>query len=271
MVETFSDAVGEMRAVIHSPFGGRVNGAWALALADAFRERAGMDVETQVNDDGILLRFPAAVGGWSPAEVVAGMTPAEARGRILRELPNSAVFGAHFRMNAARALLLPKARGRKRTPFWLQRLKARDLLAVVRRIDNFPIVAETYRDCLRDVLDLERLDQLLAAIQDGTVRVEPIETVAPSPVAAGLLYNFISVYMYEWDAPKAERQLQSLALGRDLVDDLLAGASSGRMPLRPDALGEVVGRAGHAAGRLRRAQRRRAGRDLPGAGRSDRG
>ncbi len=125
------------------------------------------------------------------------MTVAEARGRILAELPNSAMFGAHFRMNAARALLLPRARGRKRTPFWLQRLKAKDLLAVVGRYEDFPIVAETYRDCLRDVLDLEHLDQVLAAIQDGAIRVAPVETVAPSPVAAGLLYNFIGVYMYE--------------------------------------------------------------------------
>ena len=249
VVETFPDAVGEMRMVVHSPFGGRVNGAWALALADALRERTGVAVETQVNDDGILLRFPAAQADWSPlAGIVQAMTPAEARRRILAELPHSAVFGAHFRMNAARALLLPKARGAQAHPLLAPAAQGEGLARYRRPADeNFPIVAETYRDCLRDVLDLEHLDRLLAAIQEGTIRVVPIETAVPSPVAAGLLYNFISVYMYEWDAPKAERQLQALALRRELVDDLLTGAASGQTPLKPEALAEVAGRAGHLA------------------------
>jgi ATP-dependent helicase Lhr and Lhr-like helicase len=287
IVETFADAVGEARAVIHSPFGGRVNGAWSLALTDALRERTGIDVETQVNDDGILLRFPgtplsqitAAMSGttvdaeayagraiarrgggelstaaWNtPAELVARLGPAEARQRILRELPNSAVFGACFRMNASRALLLPRSRGRKRTPFWLQRLKARDLLASVRNEPDFPILAETYRDCLADVMDLEHLAEMLTGIQEGRIRVVPVETLAPSPLAAGLLYTFISVYMYEWDTPKAERQLQALAMSRELVDDLLEGAGSGRVPIKPEALSQVVPGAGHA-GEGRRAR-----------------
>jgi hypothetical protein len=95
----------------------------------------------------------------------AGWGVDEARQRILRELPNSAVFGARFRMNASRALLLPRARGRKRTPFWLQRLKARDLMAAVRNQPDFPIIAETYRDCLRDVMDLEHLNEVLRGIR----------------------------------------------------------------------------------------------------------
>src|SRR5512139_4089437 len=117
------------------------------------------------------------------------MGAAEAHERILRELPNSAVFGAHFRMNAARALLLPRARGRKRTPFWLQRLKAKDLLAAVRRMPDFPILAETTRDCLRDVLDLPHLEQILEGIAHGSLRVVPVETAVPSPVAASLLFQ----------------------------------------------------------------------------------
>jgi ATP-dependent Lhr-like helicase len=245
VVETFQDAVGEPRMVIHSPFGGRVNGAWALALTSALKESVGIDVETQTSDDGILFRFPAT--SELPIDLVLNLTPQEARQRILRQLPDSALFGAHFRMNAARALLLPKARGRKRTPFWLQRLKAKDLLARVRKFQDFPIVAETYRDCLRDVLDLPHLEEILGKIQKGDIRITPIETIVPSPVAAGLLFQFISVYMYEWDAPKAERQLQTLAARRDLVDDLLQGVEL-RDLLKPDAVHEIVARVQHTAG-----------------------
>ncbi len=245
VVESFQDAVGEPRLVIHSPFGGRVNGAWALALTSAIRERTGVEPETQSNDDGILFRF-AEMHAEPPVDLVRGMTAVEARERILRELPNSALFGAHFRMNAERALLLPKAHGAKRTPFWLQRLKAKDLLAIVRRYDDFPIIAETYRDCLDDVLDLPHLEEILTRIADGEIRVEPIETLVPSPVASGLLFQFVNVYMYEWDAPKAERQLQSLSLHREMLDDLLQGVDLKDL-LKPEAIAQTTAQAQHLA------------------------
>ncbi|NOZ27120.1 MAG: DEAD/DEAH box helicase, partial [Chloroflexi bacterium] len=240
IVELFEDAIGEPRMVIHSPFGGRVNGPWGLALASALRERTGVEVELQVSDDGILFRFPDADRP-PPVDVVREMTPEEARERILRELPDSAVFGARFRQNAARALLLPGRRG-KRTPFWLQRLKARDLLAAVRQLEDFPIVAETYRDCLRDVMDLAGLEEVLREIQAGRIRVVTAETVVPSPVAASLLFDFMSVYVYEWDAPKAERQLQRLAVSREMLADLMGDPELARL-LRPEAIAEVTARA----------------------------
>ncbi|MCA1553107.1 MAG: DEAD/DEAH box helicase, partial [Chloroflexi bacterium] len=245
VVEKFEDAVGSCNWVIHSPFGGRVNGAWALALSSALRERMGLDVESQTNDDGILFRFPPPLGK-PPTDIVREMSAAEARERIVRELPTSAMFGAHFRMNAARALLLPKSRGHKRTPFWLQRLKAKDLLAVVRQYDDFPIVAETYRDCLRDVLDLPHLEKVLTQIADGSIQLVPIETIIPSPIANGLLLLFQTIYQYEWDTPKAERDLHTLTLRRDVLDDLLGGQVDLSGLLKPAAIAEVNARAQHS-------------------------
>ena len=245
IVEVFDDALGDPRMVIHSTFGGRVNGAWGLALASALRQRTGVNVEVQTNDDGILLRFPDADAEF-PLDVVSAMGPGEARERILHELPHSAVFGAHFRQNAARALLLPGLRGGKRTPFWLQRLRAKDLLQVVRRLEDFPIVVETYRDCLQDVLDLPHLEQVLSGIQDGEIRVVPIESPTPSPVAQSLLWNLVSIYMYEWDTPKAERQLQTLSLSRELLGDLLRNVALDEL-LRPEAVEEVRDQLQHLA------------------------
>ncbi len=220
IVEVLDDALGDPRMVVHSCFGGRVNGPWGLALASALRERTGVEVEVQSNDDGILLRFPASDADF-PLDIVTRMTPSEAQERILAELPDSAAFGARFRQNAARALLLPTLRGGRRTPFWLQRLRVRDLLQIVRKMQDFPIVAETYRDVLQDVLDVPHLHEVLAGIQTGDIEVVAVEAVAPSPVAQSLLWDFTSIYLYEWDAPKAERQLQTLATQRDLLQDLL--------------------------------------------------
>jgi ATP-dependent Lhr-like helicase len=245
IVEVFDDALGDPRMVIHSPFGGRVNGPWGLALAGALRERTGVEVEAQTNDDGILLRFLDADAEF-PLDIVSEMGPAEARERILRELPNSAVFGARFRQNAARALLLPGLRGGKRTPFWLQRLRAKDLLQAVRQFDDFPIVAETYRDCLQDVMDLPHLEQVLDGIREGDIQVVPVESLTPSPVAQSLLWDFISIYMYEWDTPKAERQLQALSVSRELLQDLLQDVALDEL-LRPEAVAEIRDQMQHTA------------------------
>ena len=237
VIELFHDALGDQRMAIHSCFGGRLNSAWALALCHALRNRLHLEVESQVNDDGILFRFLRA-DRQSPADLVRVMGPDEARERLLLELPRSALFGAQFRMNAARALLLPGVRGRRRTPFWLQRLRAKDLLAATRQLGDFPIIAETYRGCLRDVLDVEHLRDVLAAIQKGDIRVIEAETIVPSPLAAGMLFGFISVYMYEWDTPRVERQMQVLSLNRELLSQLL---DEGMLPdlLRPEAIAAV--------------------------------
>jgi ATP-dependent Lhr-like helicase len=243
LVEVFEDALGDARLVIHSPFGGRVNGPWGLALAGALRERTGIEIEVQTNDDGILLRLLDSEAEF-PLDLVTELGPAEARERILRELPDSAVFGARFRQNAARALLLPSGRRGKRTPFWLQRLRARDLLQVVRQFDDFPIVAETYRDCLQDVLDLPHLEEVLAGIQCGEVQVVVVESVTPSPVAQSLLWDFINVHMYEWDTPRAEQQLQMLAVNRDLLQDLLKDIALDEL-LRPEAIEAIRGKLQH--------------------------
>ena len=240
LVEVFDDAIGDPRLVIHSPFGGRVNGLWAIALTSALRERTGVEVEVQSNDDGILFRFPDADADF-PLDLITSMTKAEVRERVLGELPNSAVFGAQFRQNAGRALLLPGLGGGRRTPFWLQRLRARDLLQIVRRFEDFPIVAETYRDCLQEVMDLPHLEQVLDAVARGEIEVVAIESLVPSPVAQSLLYDLIATYMYEWDAPKAERQLQTLAANRDLLQELLQDIDLSGL-LRPEAVAEVRSR-----------------------------
>lgn len=245
VVELFADALGDPRMVVQSPFGGRVNGPWGLALASALRERTGVEVEVQSNDDGILLRFPASDAEF-PLDLVQRIGPEEARERILRELPDSAVFGSQFRQNAARALLLPGLRGGRRTPFWLQRLRARDLLQLVRQFPDFPILVETYRDCLEDVMDLPHLEEVLHGIRRGEIEVITVETATPSPVAQSLLWDFINIYMYEGDVPKLERQLQGLQVNLELLADVLKDVRLDRL-LRAEAIAEVRDRLQHTA------------------------
>ncbi len=230
--ETFPNDLGDPCVLVRSLFGRGVNLPWSLALASVLSEETGVEVDAVATDDGILLRLPRAERE-IPLERLARLTAAEARERLLAELPNSALFGARFRENAQRALLLPRARAGRRTPFWLQRLRAKDLLQTTRQLPDFPIVAETYRDCLKDQWESERLFRLLDDLASGAVTRSVDVRKLPSPAAQGLLFTFVMAYMYEWDAPKAERGLHALAMNRELLGEVLGETLPDA--LRPEA------------------------------------
>ena len=145
------------------PFGGRVHAAWALALSARIRDQLGLESDAIWSDDGIIVHLPDAE---EPPRRRAGHARARrGRGRwSSRELRRRALFGARFRENAARALLIPRARPGKRTPLWQQRLKSQSLLEVAKKYGEFPIMLETYRECLRDVFDVPGLVELLTAL-----------------------------------------------------------------------------------------------------------
>jgi ATP-dependent Lhr-like helicase len=245
LVEVYEDAIGDPRMAVHSPFGGRVNGPWGIALAAAVREQTGADPQVITSDDGILLRF-AGADVTPPADIVSRLTSQEARERLLADLPNSAVFGAQFRMNAARALLLPRQSGGKRTPLWLSRLRAKDLMQAVQRFEDFPIILETFRDCLRDVMDLDGLAEVLDRIQRGEIHVTVHESEFPSPLATGLDYRMAMQYMYEYDAPRGERNLAALSVDRSLLAELLQDGTLAEL-LKPAAVQEIVERVSRTA------------------------
>lgn len=233
VVERFRDELGDWRVVILSPFGSQVHAPWALAIEQILGEQGGFDVQTIWSDDGIALRF--AGGDEIPAESLLFPDPEDIEELLISRLGESALFASRFRENAARALLLPRFRPGARTPLWMQRQRSANLLAVARRYETFPIILETYRECLRDVFDLPGLVDILARIRSREIRVVPVETREASPFARSLVFDYIAAYMYEGDAPLAEKRAQALALDRHLLRDLL-GEDELRELLDADAI-----------------------------------
>jgi ATP-dependent Lhr-like helicase len=236
VVERFRDEIGDWRVCILSPFGARVHAPWALALAARLRESLGLEVNFIWSDDGVALHLPDADAPPALAELLVG--PEELEDLVVGELGGAALFGARFRENAARALLIPRRRPGQRTPLWQQRLKAQGLLQVARRYPDFPVVLETYREVLQDVFDLPALRELLGALQQRRIDLVEVETPSASPFASSLLFDYVATYMYEDDTPLAERRAQALALDRDLLRELL-GQEELRDLIDPDALDQV--------------------------------
>jgi ATP-dependent Lhr-like helicase len=242
VLERFRDEIGDWRLCVLSPFGGRVHSAWGLAIAARIRERIGIEADAISSDDGIVLHLPDldaddAEALPSAAELIM-LEPDEVEAAITAELGGSALFGARFRENAARALLIPRAYPGKRTPLWQQRLKAQNLLEVARRYADFPIVLETYRECLRDVLDVPGLEGILRSLHAREISLVEVETQTASPFASSLLFDYVATYMYEGDTPSAERRAAALSLDRDLLRELL-GQEELRELLDADALARV--------------------------------
>jgi ATP-dependent Lhr-like helicase len=240
VVERFVDEMGDWRLCVLSPFGARVHGPWAMAVAARVADRLDREVDVLWTDDGIVLRFPEADEP-PPTDLVL-LDPDEVEDLVVRQLgagtggkAATALFASRFREAAARALLLPGRHPRQRAPLWQQRRRAAELYQGVARHGSFPIVLEAYRECLRDVFDMPGLVELLREIRSRALRVVTVDSRAPSPFAASLMFNYVANFIYEGDAPMAERRAQALAVDPAQLRELLGDAEL-RGLLDPDAL-----------------------------------
>jgi ATP-dependent Lhr-like helicase len=219
VVERVLDDLGDWRVCVLTPFGGRIHAPWAMAVTAKVRNEMAIDVETMWSDDGFIVRFPETDA--APRAEVVVPDPDEIEALVMRQLGASSLFAAKFREAAARALLLPKHRPDRRAPLWIQRKRAYDLLQVASRFGSFPIILETYREVLRDVFDVPALVATMRKIRERTIRVHVADTEKPSPFAGSLLFRYVANFIYDGDAPLAERRAQALAIDQAQLRELL--------------------------------------------------
>jgi ATP-dependent Lhr-like helicase len=234
-VEASRDPLGDWQVLLLSPLGSRLHLSLRLALEGVLRRRLGYHSQCIHHSDGVLVRLTDT--DEPILDLFHGLTPDNVEGFILEELAESALFALRFRQNAARALLLPRGKPGRRAPLWLQRLRGRDLLQVARRHPDFPIVVETFRECLHDHLEVERLKELLADIRDGRVEVKTRRAEQPSPFASAMLFSFTAAYMYEYDGVESESG-RSTQLDKQLLEQLVTPHKQGHL-LDPRAVHQV--------------------------------
>ena len=236
VIERTRDEMGDWRVCVLTPFGSRIHAPWSMAITGRIRASGGADVEAMWGDDGFVLRFPDSDAAPDPELIL--LDAEEVTDLVLRQLSGTALFAAKFRESAARALLLPRRRAQGRAPLWQQRKRAYDLLSVASRYPSFPILLEAYRECMRDVFDMPALLETLRAIRQRNVRVHVADTRTPSPFASSLLFSYVANYIYDGDAPLAERRAQALSIDQEQLRDLLGDADL-RELLDADAISEV--------------------------------
>ena len=236
VVERFRDEIGDWRVCVLSPFGNRVHAPWGLAIEARLEQRFGPGAQVLWGDDGIVIRLPEAVDRIPVDDLL--FEPEQIEQAVVEALPGTAMFASVFREASARALLLPRQRPGKRTPLWQQRQRSADLLLEAAKHPTFPMLLEATRECLRDVFDVPALRQVMGDLRARTTKIVAVDTERASPFAQSLLFRWVAVYMYEGDAPLAERRAAALALDRDLLRELL-GSEELRDLLDPRAIDEL--------------------------------
>lgn len=242
IIERCHDELGDWRLILHSPYGRRVHEPWALAIAQRIRERWKIDPAVVSSDDGIVARLPDT--GRVPGAELFLFDPDKLRRTVTVAVGGSALFAARFRECAARALLLSRRTPGRRSPLWQQRLRAGQLLEIAQGYPEFPILIETARECLQDVYDLDALDKVMGRLNTGTIQFVDVTTEVPSPFAADLLFGYVAQFMYETDAPMAERRASMLALDSALLGELLGQVELSKLldPLVMDQLNQELQR-----------------------------
>ena len=236
VIERVRDELGDWRVCVLTPFGSRVHAPWAMAVTGRMRAASGPDVEAMWADDGFVLRFPDT--DKAPDADLLLLDAEEATAHVLRQLGGTALFAAKFRESAARALLLPRRRAQGRAPLWQQRKRAYDLLAVASRYPSFPMLLESYRECMRDVFDMPAFLEILRSVEKREIRVHVADSRTPSPFASSLLFSYVANYIYDGDAPLAERRAQALSIDQEQLRELMGDADL-RELLDADAIAEV--------------------------------
>ncbi len=220
IIESFQDEMGDPRVILLSPYGRRVHYAWRLAIVAWIRRNWNLELETIDADMGILFRFAGA----DPEiifQAIRNITPENVRELITAEIGQTALFGMLFRYNAGRALLLPRRAPGKRTPLYLLRMRARNLLEIVSRFESFPIVIETYRELFQDFLAMKDLQSILQKIETNEIQVIISHQKTPSPFCGSFLFDFKAEYMYEYDAPKSQSNSNKPLIEYEALADLL--------------------------------------------------
>lgn len=241
VAERFFDEAGGMQLVIHSPYGGRINRAWGLALRKRFCRTFDFELQAAASDDGILLSL-GEQHSFPLKEIFDFVTPDNLKHVLEQAVLQIPLFGTRFRWNATRALALQRQNGGKRVPPQIQRSRSDDLLAAVFpaqvgcqdnhggmevELPDHPLTNETMANCLHEAMDLDGLRDLVAAIREGKIRTHAVDVPEPSPLSHQIVNS--APYTYLDDAPLEERRARMVSLRRTLPteDQIAFGALDG--------------------------------------------
>jgi ATP-dependent helicase Lhr and Lhr-like helicase len=246
VVEKYADPLktsGGFQVIVHTLAGGGVNHPLSLIMKEALERRFGFEAEVLCDNDCLVIVFPESMAGEEPdfGRLIPSLADPELWEKDLRaRLESSGFFASTFRENAVRALLIARSTFGKRMPLWLMRARAKSLHAEAARAKDFPIVTETWRECLMDWFDLGALESLIRGLSDGSVEVRYRATRVPSPFASSTVWRETDDMLYRRDGYEPTAKSKA-SVSEQAVKEAVSGLSS-RPPIEPESIEDFESR-----------------------------
>ncbi len=191
IVEEFKDEDGRQNLIFLFLFGRRVNDALSRAYAWVASKEMGVNVGLTVTDHGFMLTIPRR----KKVDVywlISRVSSSNLKEILSRAIRNTEMFKRRFRHVAARSFMVLRNYKGHEIRVKRQMRNAESLLRVVSDLDDFPVVKETEREIMEDVMDVENALTVLRMIERGELEVTPVRTPVPSPLAHGIYLSGLS-------------------------------------------------------------------------------
>ncbi len=236
--ERFFDETQDMHLVIHAPFGSRINKAWGLALRKRFCRKFNFELQAAATDDNIILSL-GPTHSFDLVEVSRYLNAATIKDVLIQAILAAPMFPTRWRWVTNTSLAVPRNRAGKKVPAPFQRNDAEDLVALVfpdqlacleniagdREIPDHPLVQQTLKDCLTELMDIHGLIRLLKRIENNEIEIVARDLATPSPMAQEILNA--RPYAFLDDAPAEERRTLAVQQRRGL--DFETAADLGKL------------------------------------------
>ena len=246
VLERFFDSSGGMQLVVHSPFGGRINRAWGLALRKRFCRSFNFELQAAADENAIVISL-GPQHSFPLHDVFSFLHPNTAEHLLIQALLAAPMFQTRWRWNASRSLAILRHQGGRKVPAALLRMRSDDLLIAVfpdsaacpenlsgeLEVPDHPLVRQTIYDCLHEAMDIDGFLNLLRNMQAGQLQLVACDTMEPSPLSHEILNA--RPYAFLDDAPLEERRARAVQTRRTL--DYLSADDIGK--LEPEAIGLV--------------------------------
>ena len=214
LIESFIDPQGRMTLVFHAYFGRRVNDALARAFAFSIGREIDADVASAVNDNGFLLMLPA--GKIVDTSTIPNLISSDNLEDLVKQaIINTELFQTRFRHVANRAFMILRRSANRYIPVSRQTMYARRLFPVLKTQDSFCVIKETYREILRDYMDLENSYNVIKKLEKGeyTYNITPLTDI-PSPFAHGIVLLGVADIVQISDRSALLRELHQQVLAK---------------------------------------------------------
>ncbi|MCB1603759.1 MAG: DEAD/DEAH box helicase [Gammaproteobacteria bacterium] len=221
VVERFFDENNDMHLVIHSIFGSRINRAWGLALRKRFCRQFNFELQAAADENTLILSLSES-HSFELNTIINYLNPETVENILIQALLDRPMFETLWRWNATIALAIRRRNGGKKVPAQLQRNRAEDLIAQLfpdqiacleniqgdREIPQHPLVQQTIHDCIRVLMDIDGLAEILNKIRNKEIEVSFVDSNTPSPTSLAIINA--RNYMFLDDAPAEERRTNAI-------------------------------------------------------------